>query len=354
MALSKKILETDELLDLIASDIDTTIINPVNAQAIKETYQERKTHDEPEFIYHHPPSFVIVQKQLKKMTFPNTPEGKMLKEKRDYLYLKTELLRNIGTKKFSQISKKIYPLPSKELILEAEKILDQDNSQKTPKVELHDACEELQNCFNQLGIPWEVKKADMIASANVVPSKRILYIKEKKQFSKRFIDRLKIHEIGTHAVRAENGRLQKLKIFKLGFADYLSTEEGLAAYNEEKFGLLDRTVLRTYAGRVMAIHYSQKYTFTQVVKKLEKWFTQKKALTITLRAKRGVSCGSDLGGFTKDSVYLQGYLALKEYEKQGGDFTPLYYGKVNLESLPALQKMKWLKKPKYYPEMIKL
>lgn len=350
MVLSKEILKTDELLDLIACDIDMTLINPTNAEAIKETYSGK----EPEFIYHNPPSFVVVQEQLKRLTFPKTPEGKLLEEKKDYLLLKTELLRNIGTKKFASISKKIYPLPSKKLIEEAKKILAENNSKKAPKVELHDACEELQDCINQLGIPWEVKRADMIASALVVPSKRILYIKEKKQFSKRFIDRLKIHEIGTHAVRAENGRLQKLKVFKLGFADYLSTEEGLAAYNEEKFGLLDRTVLRTYAGRVMAIHYAQKHTFTEVAEKLMEWFPKKKAITIALRAKRGVSSGSDRGGFTKDSAYLRGYLALKEYEAQGGDFTPLYYGKVSLESLPILQKMKWLKKPKYYPEMIKL
>jgi hypothetical protein len=199
---------------------------------------------------------------------------------------------------------------------------------------------------------WKVQKMNMVASASVMPSQRRLYLKRKELFSQRFIKRLKIHEIGTHAVRAENGRLQPFKMFVHGLGGYLETEEGLAVYNEEQFGLLDNTVLRNYAGRVVAVSSATKSSFSDVVEHLQQHFLKKQAVTLALRAKRGLSNGDMPGGFTKDMVYLKGYLALKKHEAAGGDFKPLYVGKVGLQHLKLLEKLP-LVEPKYMPELLK-
>lgn len=349
-AIPKKLFLADELMDLVASDIDMTLINPTNADTIKDEYNG----DEPTFLYNKPPNYIVIRKELKKLTFPKSPAGQLLEKKRDYLLTKTSLIRAIGTKQFTKYSKRLYPTPRKKLLRAAHEILALPDERKPEKMDIRDAVVDLKQCIDDLGIAWSVERVNMVASACVVPSKRAVYIKDKKEFSKQFIDRLKVHEIGTHAVRAENGRLQPYKIFIHGTAGYLATEEGLAAYNEEQAGLLSRTVLKTYAGRVLAVSLAQKKSFTQVVEALQEHFSQKKALTIALRVKRGVGHGSQLGGYTKDSVYLQGYLALKEFEKKKEDFSPLYYGKVGLDDLAFVKQMKGLKKPKYHPSMIQL
>lgn len=343
------ILHCDGVLDACARKIDANIINPVNAESIKKSFSGK----EPVFEYSGLPYFTKVRRELKALRFPKSAEGTILQKKRAFLLNKTAMLEKVGTKKFTALSKRIHPLPKKADLRRAEELLSQKNSVSEKKIRLMDAYRELKECFEQLNMPWRVQKISMVASASVVPSQRILYLKKKMLFSKRFIQRLKVHEIGTHAVRAENGRLQPLNVFLHGLAGYLPTEEGLAAYNEEQFGLLDNTVLRTYAGRLVAVDWAQKLSFSELVKELSQYFPEKKAVTLALRTKRGLAHGGDKGGYTKDAAYLTGYWALKKYEASGGDFAPLYYGKVGLKDLPVLEKLDWLVPPKYHPDMLR-
>ena len=346
----KKLLSADEFMHEVASDIDMTLINPINADSIKSEF----SGDEPTFLYNKPPNYIVIRKELKKLSFTKSPAGQLLAKKRDYLLTKTSLIRAIGTKKFTTYSKRLYPLPNKSLIREAHNILSLPDERRPEKLGVADAVAELESCIKDLKIPWSVERVNMVASACVVPSKRILYLKDKKEFSKQFIDRLKIHEIGTHAVRAENGRLQPYKMFLHGTAGYLSTEEGLAAYNEERAGLLTRTILKTYAARVIGVSLAQKKGFCEIVEELQKYFSQKKALTLALRVKRGVGHGGDKGGYTKDSAYLRGYLALKKFEEQEGDFSTIYQGKIGIDDIGLTSRIKGMKPPKYHPDMIKL
>ena len=346
----KRLLAADSLMHEVASDIDMTLINPINADVVKSEF----SGDEPVFLYNKPPNYIVIRKELKKLRLTKSPAGQLLAKKKDYLLTKTSLIRAIGTKKFTTYSKRLYPLPKKKSLREAEEILELPDERRPEKLDIRDAVAELKQCIDDLGIPWSVERVSMVASACVVPSKRKLYLKDKKEFSKQFIDRLKIHEIGTHAVRAENGRIQPYKMFLHGTAGYLSTEEGLAAYNEEQAGLLTRTILKTYAARVIGVSLAQKKGFCEVVEEMKKYFSQKKSLTLALRVKRGVGHGADKGGYTKDSAYLQGYLALKEFERKEGDFSMLYQGKVGLDDLGLVSRIKGMKKAKYHPSMIRL
>lgn len=347
--LPEEILHSDGVLDACSRKIDANIINPVNAENIKKYFRE-KNH---QFEYSGTPYLSKMRRELKALRFPKSIEGKLLQKKRAYLINKTSMIEHIGSPKFSLFSKRIHPLPRKAELQRAQELLEQKNGAQQKKMRLIDAYKELQECFTQLDMPWHVQKIPMVAGASVMPSQRVLYLKKKTLFSQSFIQRLKVHEIGTHAVRAENGRLQPLSIFLHGLADYLPTEEGLAAYNEEQFGLLDATVLRTYAGRLVAVDLARKHSFNELVEELGNYFSAKKAITLALRAKRGVAHGSEKGGYTKDAAYLVGYWALKDYEAKGGDFAPLYYGKVGLKDLPALEKLDWLVQPKYHPDMLR-
>ena len=67
--------------------------------------------------------------------------------------------------------------------------------------------------------------------------------------------------------RYENGYRQLFKIFGMGISEgWQRTDEGLAVYNEELFGVLTHSILRKYAGRVVAVYYSMKNSFYETFK----------------------------------------------------------------------------------------
>ena len=147
----------------------------------------------------------------------------------------------------------------------------------------------------------------MASKACINKADKTLYIKKNSFFTGQFLKRLVVHEIGTHILRYENGLQQPFKIFSLGFADYLSTEEGLAVVNEEMHNCLTRSTLKTYAARVVAVSKALKCNFRETFNYLEPFVGKDNAFDITLRVKRGLGDTTWAGAFTKVMVYLKGY-----------------------------------------------
>jgi hypothetical protein len=172
-----------------------------------------------------------------------------------------------------------------------------------------------------------------------------------------------VHEIGTHILRAENGKRQPFQMFVHGFPDYLSTEEGLAVINEERFGLLSNYMIKQYAARTIAAKMSQTKSFREVYDYLVNFLGPGEVFKIVLRAKRGIEDTSKPGGYPKDFVYLKGYLALRELiDKRkcadGSDdeafvdslVTSLYHGKIGIEHIDCLGDIPGLTTPKHLPK----
>ena len=139
--------------------------------------------------------------------------------------------------------------------------------------------------LGEMGLKYRIHSTDMVTSARLDTVGRLLELKKRERFNLDYFKRLIVHEIGTHALRTENGLLQKLSIFKNGFPGYLGTEEGLAAYNEFRSGVMSNSILRNYAGRVIAVHTAEKSDFTTTYKELRKFFSTTMAWKLTLRAK---------------------------------------------------------------------
>ena len=95
--------------------------------------------------------------------------------------------------------------------------------------------------------------------------------------------------------------------------------------------------MKTYAGRVLANDLSLKNSFCAVYNSLLEYFPKNDAWTLTLRAKRGLSDTSKPGAFTKDHIYLKGFLNVKKYAERGGDIKKLYIGKIGIEHVPLLK-----------------
>ena len=86
---------------------------------------------------------------------------------------------------------------------------------------------------------WTIIIDKGITSVSVGQENKTISIPENKQMKINGLNELVIHELGTHALRRENGERSKLMLLGLGLDRYLKGEEGIATVREM---LLDDTV----------------------------------------------------------------------------------------------------------------
>jgi uncharacterized protein (TIGR02421 family) len=339
----------DNQLDKISKKLSFSILNPINVDKERKKFFSKKEYN-PQFKYKKPIKKIDnIKNSLLKINPPNSVVGNILKKIRDKYVLDIELIENMGTSKFQNISNKLYGKPDKTLIKKANKLIYLKINQEEPIYSTNEIIDKLNIAFVKYGFNWKVKRKNMIASAAVKLQKKQLLIKKNSKFSQNFLKRIIVHEIGTHIVRAENGQNQPYKFFARGLPGYLMTEEGLAVYNEEINNCLNNFILKIYAGRVIAINTAMNNSFIETYSILRKYFTKNTAWRLTLRAKRGLIDTKQNGALTKDIAYLKGYLQIKNYIKSSGDINNLYYGKIGLEHIKLLNDIPDLIQPNLLP-----
>ncbi len=344
----KRLLQADALLGSLSNQLPFSAVNPDNASRIRSRFLKKPF--EPVFSYGDLPSCSPIIDSLASLRCGSWTYGRLLEQERLFLLKKAALTEAIGTPAFGKHSVSVYGLPSKALVDRAYELLTLDPVVEDAKMSYVSVRKLLAETFKKLGFRYAIRRKNMVASALLDNNKKVLHLCEKTRFSKTFAYRLATHEIATHALRAENGQLQKLSLFTRGTPEYLATEEGLAAYNEERAGVMTPNILRSYAGRVIAIHLSQTLSFTEVFSELSKFFPPKDSYTLTLRAKRGLAHGSDLGACTKDYLYLDGYFQIKKYVSNGGDLRDIYAAKISISEAKKLRSK--LIPAKHIPEPV--
>ena len=346
--IAKRLQKIDRFLNFISIDLEFSRVNPTNVRSAMIKFKKSKKN--PIFEYEEPDEYLAVMRSVRReISFGDSQIEKLLERKRKDLIRKIRFLNSIGTESFTKRSCQIYRPPNKRLIELAYSILKLPKSKKQKKIYRKEARAMIRFAFKMLGFRWRIRNSDIITSARVNPLKQTLELRKKERFSEKYVRRLIVHELGTHAVRAENARQQPLLIFLHGLPGYLETEEGLAAYAEHLTGVLDNSTLRNYAGRVIAIHYALEHDFRSTYNHLRKYFSDKMAWKLTLRAKRGLSDTSQPGAYTKDVIYLRGFLNVKRYIEKGGDLEELYIGKIGLKDIPLIRSISEIKKPEYLP-----
>ncbi len=350
MRVRKEIKEADKILDEASKKLSFSIISPTNEASARRNFFNKKIKN-PILKYRPPVEDLLTLRR--KVSSINIDERDLLDtlffERQRDVIKKIDLLNSVGCFDFSEKSRKLYGIPSKKLVNKSYEILNKEfKDKKSKKVLAKEAIKLIKENFQLFGLKYKLKRGEIVASCLVKPAKREIILKKKARFSASFINRLIVHEIGTHAFRYENGAQQKLKIFSKGTERYIETEEGLAVYNEERFGVLKESFLRNYAGRVIAVNVAQTNDFFNTFKELKTFFDKKTAFQLTLRAKRGLSNTELPGGYTKDHTYLKGYYQVKDYIKKGGKLERLYFGKINVNDLKIIKLVR-LKKPKLLP-----
>jgi len=289
----------------------------------------------------------------------NSPLGKIFCDKKEETIKKIALIESIGEEDFTEISKQLFSIPDQEEVKECLKYLKElKNSPKEEATALYNAEEakiEFEKTFEKYGLKdWKVKIKESMVANCVAGKNNRLFVKKNAKFSRDRIENLIVHEIETHIITAENGKMQPYEIFNRGTANYLITQEGMAMYNVEK--QKHDHFFKNYKAlaHVIAINNGKKEGFKEIYNELIKLnIPKKQAFRSALKAKRGIENTKLKGVFTKDYIYYKGYKQVKEFIKSGHKIEELYIGKINLNDLDTVKKIPSMIRPTILPTWLK-
>jgi hypothetical protein len=108
------------------------------------------------------------------------------------------------------------------------------------KFEATEIKNEFENALTELKIEgWNVVIEKDITAISVSQEKKLVRVPEKRKLSEEKLSQLIAHEIKTHVLRREKGERSKLKLLGLGLDRYLSGEEGISTFEEQRIGGTD-------------------------------------------------------------------------------------------------------------------
>jgi hypothetical protein len=190
--------------------------------------------------------------------------------------------------------------------------------------------------FDELGLEdWAVAESKNISKNSIKVG-----IKSKKVFVDPNIERTQfklrktiIHEVGTHVLRATNGRKAGFDaLSKANLPSYLDVEEGLATWNEQNLGLLTDKWLAKKAALTYALYIGEDMSFRQLYNALLGVLPKYGAFSTTYRVKKGLKDTSYRGLYTKDIVYFRGFRrVMRKLEKDPSLYELLYAGKIDFK-----------------------
>jgi uncharacterized protein (TIGR02421 family) len=187
-------------------------------------------------------------------------------------------------------------------------------------------------------------------SANALATATQIKVRSGARFTARDAAQLLNHEAFIHVLTAINGRHQTdLPILAIGHPGTTRTQEGLAVFAEFVSGTLELDRFRRLADRVLGV---QMVMDGADFVELFRWFSDRspspeQAFESTRRIFRG---GPVTGGapFTKDCVYLSGFLAVSTFiraafvQERLDCVGTLFVGKLDLFDIPALVELRRL------------
>ena len=193
--------------------------------------------------------------------------------------------------------------------------------------------EALRDALHERGLAgWRVEE-DPIMSARVLVdgAKRLLRVSPQSRFRHRDIERLVVHEVEVHAIRASNGEAQPLKLFATGLPGSLETEEGLALYAEECSGAGSPGTAWRQGVVVQAVDWARRLGFRELYERIADQAAPGLAWGVSERLKRGLADPSQPGVYAKDVVYYRGVRKVRAWLQDGNPIRNLYVGKVGIE-----------------------
>jgi len=351
-ALGKRTIHEEVFkIDKQLTEIETSyqfllLVAPVNIQALRSQFFE--SHFKKLNRYHYrllPVDPDILKRKLYNLRIDEIDDpaiSYLFDEKREEIDHELTMLKERGSKNFFHSSIRLYKGLDKDVLAEAELILQNVNEDHEKEKHEHINIKEFSDLakeeFNYLKNQDENFgcKVHIRDDVNVMMvSKGELYLPSDYTMNKKGAKALIQHEIGTHALTYYNGTQQPLTQMASGLANYDALQEGIAVLSEYLCGGLSGNRLRILAGRVVAgAALLDGADFHQMFFKLYSQydFTKQRAFNITSRMFQG-------GGFLKDIIYLKGLVRLRDYLVNGGELQPLLRGKFALKHVNVIEDL---------------
>lgn len=340
--IDKKICSINEKIGLLAR------IKPINIDDEQKSFLKNPAHS-PKFIYKkHDLDINYYLNELKKIPrLVNHPLMPLYLKKIEEIKNKLMLVKHVGRPELIEYSHKIFGEVNVRQYDQAVKFIKESEfSPDTSKIlKIDDIIKRTEKFLTDKKLSrWKIKVLESSTSGMQVNKKNTIFISKKSKITDFRFQALLAHEIETHIYRLENGRLQKYRLFEQGTANYLTTEEGLAIYNQNKLGLpLGNKYLRP-ALNVIAIHHANNMSFVELFHYLVKNMNvpEEKAWWVCLRVKRGLQNTNQPGAFTKDLAYFNGQQTILQFikDKDENEIKKLYVGKIGIADLKYLGNVK--------------
>lgn len=348
----QQLIKIDEKLKLLYH------LRPINLEEERvKFFQNFKIN--PQFVY---PELKFdlydLRKEVGRIQTDSSPLGRLFENKKEEIIKKITLLEFRGfADEFTEASIDLYGKPDEQTIKDVDEWLKSTSitySQEKGNMTASEAKAVMDKVFEKYGMKnWEAKIKEEMVSDAVAGKNNRLFLRKDALFTETKIENLIIHEIETHILTAENGKVQDYELFNRGLANYLETQEGLAMYNIiNQKGEEDKN-LYISVSLVLAVHLALKHSFVEVFEKmLDYKIPPERAWRNALKVKRGLEDTSEHGCFTKDFLYYKGYNQIKRFTAGGGKIKDLYRGKFNSDDIETVLEIPGIKEAKYLPDWL--
>ena len=354
--LSSAAYEVDRKLHGLANSFDTVLqVTPTNVAKAWQRFKELRFEEDPEFIYRPPPvNPLFLRQELYRIPIEDVDEEELIKlfiEVRDDINLRLEMRSYLNMDSFKQLSTKLYGTVDAELGTIARQICQRMSS---PEEETSIAHEEnlLDATAIQVMAESEIAKLQKrLAVENrsqfnatvliqgsiegVVVCNDTMYISSRLRLPKARAKAVIQYEIGSLVLNFVNGSAQPLKILSTGLPGFEELQEGIGFIAEHFATGINHRHLLKVAARAIAVEAMQNNaTFVETFREVKAaaHVPDRLAFQICMRAHRG-------GGFSKDVIYLRGFIKIVEYLRTGGSFENLFIGKAGFKYLADLRKL---------------
>jgi uncharacterized protein (TIGR02421 family) len=343
--LDPELLRIDKtLFDLLKNFELLAAVNPINAAAEKKRFFKNNEAIIPKFKYQ--PIKINayeLKQQLMDLPVQNIQDISIraMYEAVVTSYCdKIDIISTLDTPRFLFNNLRYFGRPSKADIQNAVYLLHlpflKSEAEKEPMINLTEAKAAFKTSLDAYGIQAKIETSSkVISQVMVLNSKKSILFQPNAVFRKKELYGLVEHEIGVHMTTTMNSLEQPLKIFNLGLPLNTLTQEGLAVLAEYLSGNITLRRLKKLALRVIAVdsmcnganfleafwHLTGQYNATEI-----------EAYDICTRVYRG-------GGFTKDFLYLRGFVQVLKMWENHENLEPLFVGKTSLSYLSTLEEL---------------
>ncbi|MDA3893288.1 MAG: flavohemoglobin expression-modulating QEGLA motif protein [Salinivirgaceae bacterium] len=349
-----------EIYNLLKSFELLAVVNPINTDSEKRKFFKSHYTQIPSFKYSpiKVNAFSLKQK-LHSLSLQNIQDISiryMYEMVVNSYFDKIDMIYTLNTNKFLYNSLRYFGRPSKKDLINASYILHLPDvpgeAKKEPMYDAKEAIEFFKDVLFNYGIEAKIElNRKVISQIMVLNSKKRILFKPDAKFKRKELQALAEHEIGVHMVTTMNSSNQKLKIFNLGLPVNTETQEGLAILSEYLSGNITLSRLKKIALRVIVVDLMCSGAdfvdcFNILISDYD--VEENDAFTIVTRIFRG-------GGFTKDYLYLSGFVKIFRMWEDNIDLTPLLVGKTSLPFYNTIEEMigrEMIDKPEFITKSI--